>query len=61
MDYQFKSILRGEHSIYEQVRAQGVDPTSKLLSDTFGEYLQSQNISLYSTCDHTTGLTQPQR
>lgn len=27
MDYQYKSILRGEHSIYEQVRKQGVDPT----------------------------------
>jgi phospholipase D1/2 len=26
MDYQFKSICRGEHSIFEQVRAQGVDP-----------------------------------
>ncbi|KUI61598.1 Phospholipase D1 [Cytospora mali] len=27
MDYQYKSILRGEHSIYEQVRKEGVDPT----------------------------------
>lgn len=27
MDYQYKSILRGEHSIFEQVRAQDVDPT----------------------------------
>jgi phospholipase D1/2 len=27
MDYQYKSILRGDHSIFEQVRAQGVDPT----------------------------------
>jgi phospholipase D1/2 len=27
MDYQYKSILRGEHSIFEQIRAQGVDPT----------------------------------
>lgn len=26
MDYQYKSICRGEHSIFEQVRAQGVDP-----------------------------------
>jgi phospholipase D1/2 len=26
MDYQYKSILRGEHSIYEQIRKQGVDP-----------------------------------
>lgn len=27
MDYQYKSILRGEHSIYGQIKAQGVDPT----------------------------------
>ncbi|KAI9688104.1 MAG: hypothetical protein M1822_001610 [Bathelium mastoideum] len=27
MDYQYKSIHRGEHSIFEQIRAQGVDPT----------------------------------
>jgi phospholipase D1/2 len=26
MDYQYKSICRGEHSIFEQVRAQGVNP-----------------------------------
>ena len=26
MDYQYKSILRGEHSIYGQIRKQGVDP-----------------------------------
>lgn len=29
MDYQFRSINRGEHSIMEQIRAQGVDPLSK--------------------------------
>ncbi|KAF2450253.1 phospholipase D/nuclease [Karstenula rhodostoma CBS 690.94] len=26
MDYQYKSICRGEHSIFEQVKAQGVNP-----------------------------------
>ena len=26
MDYQYKSICRGEHSIFEQIRAQGVNP-----------------------------------
>lgn len=31
MDYQYKSILRGENSIFEQVRAQGVDPTGKYM------------------------------
>jgi phospholipase D1/2 len=26
MDYQYKSILRGEHSIKERIKAQGVNP-----------------------------------
>ncbi|KAG9244055.1 hypothetical protein BJ878DRAFT_422221 [Calycina marina] len=30
MDYQYKSICRGEHSIFEQVRAQGVDPANHI-------------------------------
>ncbi|BCS28672.1 putative phospholipase PldA [Aspergillus puulaauensis] len=30
MDYQYKSINRGEHSIYGQISAQGVDPTQHI-------------------------------
>ncbi|KAI1809658.1 phospholipase D/nuclease [Poronia punctata] len=30
MDYQYKSICRGEHSIFEQIRAQGVDPVNHI-------------------------------
>ncbi|KAF2231066.1 phospholipase D/nuclease [Viridothelium virens] len=30
MDYQYKSIHRGENSIFEQIRAQGVDPTQHI-------------------------------
>ncbi len=30
MDYQYKSILRGEHSIAEQVKKEGVDPKNHL-------------------------------
>ncbi|KAF2127758.1 phospholipase-like protein PldA [Dothidotthia symphoricarpi CBS 119687] len=30
MDYQFKSICRGEHSIFEKVKAQGIDPTKHI-------------------------------
>jgi len=30
MDYQFKSICRGENSIFEQVKAQGVDPNKHI-------------------------------
>jgi phospholipase D1/2 len=35
MDYQYKSILRGEHSIFGQIRAQGVDPTGINMSPQF--------------------------
>jgi phospholipase D1/2 len=30
MDYQYKSICRGEHSIFGQIKAQGVDPTQHI-------------------------------
>ncbi|EON97584.1 putative phospholipase d p1 protein [Phaeoacremonium minimum UCRPA7] len=30
MDYQYKSICRGEHSIFGQIRAEGVDPTNHI-------------------------------
>ncbi|KAK3389532.1 hypothetical protein B0H63DRAFT_492449 [Podospora didyma] len=30
MDYQYKSICRGEHSIYEQIRKEGVDPAKHI-------------------------------
>lgn len=30
MDYQYKSICRGEHSIYGQVKKEGVDPTKHI-------------------------------
>ena len=29
MDYQYKSIHRGEHSIFGQIKKEGVDPTRK--------------------------------
>jgi len=32
MDYQYKSLLRGEHSIFERIKSQGVDPTSTTIS-----------------------------
>jgi phospholipase D1/2 len=31
MDYQYKSILRGENSIFEQIKAEGVDPTGIIM------------------------------
>ena len=39
MDYQYRSILRGEHSIMEQIAAQGVNPRGK----------QAQRLPVYLT------------
>ena len=33
MDYQYKSINRGEHSIMGKIKAAGVDPTGKCSPD----------------------------
>jgi phospholipase D1/2 len=38
MDYQYKGILRGEHSIFEQVKAQGVDPRGIFFSSVHMAY-----------------------
>ncbi|MBZ6373529.1 MAG: hypothetical protein LBE67_00505 [Kocuria palustris] len=32
MDYQYKSICRGEHSIFGQIEKEGIDPRGKLFS-----------------------------
>ncbi|KAK4227459.1 putative phospholipase D1 [Podospora fimiseda] len=47
MDYQYKSICRGEHSIYEQVRKEGVDP---------GEYIYFFNLRSYDRLNRTTEI-----
>jgi phospholipase D1/2 len=47
MDYQYKSILRGEHSIYERIKAQGVDPT---------KYIFFFNLRSYDRLNTTPGI-----
>ncbi|QKX59832.1 uncharacterized protein TRUGW13939_06974 [Talaromyces rugulosus] len=49
MDYQYKGILRGEHSIFEQVKAQGVDPT---------EYIFFFNLRSYDRINKTAKLVE---
>ncbi|EHK20329.1 uncharacterized protein TRIVIDRAFT_77430 [Trichoderma virens Gv29-8] len=49
MDYQYKSICRGEHSIFEQVKAQGVDPT---------KYIFFFNLRSYDRLNKTPAITQ---
>ena len=38
MDYQYKSINRGEHSIFEQIRKEGVDPTNHVFAFNLRAY-----------------------
>lgn len=47
MDYQYKSICRGEHSIYGRLKAQGVDPT---------KYVFIFNLRSYDRINKTPGL-----
>lgn len=65
MDYQFKSINRGEHSVMGRIASQGVDPNRKPCPSPPPPCLSSnlpkgnkigrrQSIFLYSTCVHMT-------
>ena len=47
MDYQYKSILRGENSIFEQISAQGVNPR---------EYIFFFNLRSYDRINKTAAL-----
>jgi len=47
MDYQYKSLCRGEHSIYGRISAAGVDPT---------EYIFAFNLRSYDRVDNTPAL-----
>jgi phospholipase D1/2 len=52
MDYQYKSICRGEHSIFEQCRAQGVDPT---------KYIFFFNLRSYDRLNKTPGIIKAEK
>ncbi|KAK7422232.1 hypothetical protein QQX98_001755 [Neonectria punicea] len=52
MDYQYKSICRGEHSVFEQCRAQGVDPT---------KHIFFFNLRSYDRLNKTPGITETEK
>lgn len=52
MDYQYKSICRGENSIFEQVKAQGVDPT---------EHIFFFNLRSYDRLNKTPGIMEAEK
>lgn len=49
MDYQYRSILRGEHSIFEQISAQGVNPR---------DYIFFFNLRSYDRINKTAALVE---
>ncbi|KAK5278827.1 hypothetical protein LTR16_008237, partial [Cryomyces antarcticus] len=53
MDYQYKSINRGEHSIYGQISAQGIDPKGKLM---FTEHVFCFNLRSYDRLNKTPAM-----
>jgi phospholipase D1/2 len=52
MDYQYKSICRGEHSIFEQIRKEGADPT---------KYLFFFNLRSYDRLNRTPAVVKAEK
>lgn len=57
MDYQYKSICRGEHSIFEQVNAQGVDPTEHIFVFNLRSYDRLNVNATLKKQEKESGLT----
>lgn len=56
MDYQYKSICRGEHSIYEQIRAEGVDPTQYIFFFNLRSYDRLNKTKAIREAEEKTGI-----
>ncbi|KAL7810435.1 phospholipase D/transphosphatidylase [Trichoderma gracile] len=56
MDYQYKSICRGEHSIFEQVKAQGVDPTKHIFFFNLRSYDRLNKTPAIDEAEKKTGI-----
>jgi phospholipase D1/2 len=56
MDYQYKSICRGEHSIFEQIRAQDVDPTQHIFFFNLRSYDRLNMTSAMEEVEKKTGI-----
>lgn len=52
MDYQYKSICRGEHSIFERIKAQDVDPN---------KYIFFFNLRSYDRLNRTPAITETEK
>lgn len=56
MDYQYKSICRGEHSIFEQVRKQGVDPAKHIFFFNLRTYDRLNKTPAIKKAEEETGV-----
>ncbi|OLN81033.1 Phospholipase D1-like protein 3 [Colletotrichum chlorophyti] len=56
MDYQYKSICRGEHSIFEQVKAQGIDPRNHIFFFNLRSYDRLNRTSAVEKREKDTGV-----
>lgn len=56
MDYQYKSICRGEHSIFEQIKAQGVDPTEHIFFFNLRSYDRLNKTPAITEAEEKTGI-----
>ncbi|KAL4803185.1 hypothetical protein BDV18DRAFT_44377 [Aspergillus unguis] len=57
MDYQYKSINRGEHSIFGQIRAQGVDPTNHVFLFNLRAYDRINKTPALEELEKEAGVT----
>jgi len=56
MDYQYKSICRGEHSIFEQVRSQGVEPEKYIFLFNLRSYDRLNKTPAIKKQEEETGI-----
>ncbi len=57
MDYQYKSINRGEHCIFSQIRAQGVDPGKHIFFFNLRSYDRLNKTSAMKAQEEKSGVT----
>ena len=60
MDYQYKSICRGEHSIFEKIRAQNVNPEEYIFFFNLRSYDRLNKTPALKETEKKTGITYQQ-
>ncbi|PFH62692.1 hypothetical protein XA68_12370 [Ophiocordyceps unilateralis] len=60
MDYQYKSICRGEHSIFERIKAQGVDPSQHIFFFNLRSYDRLNKTHAIAEAEKKTGISYQQ-